>query len=227
MVVVLAISWTMTSWLTNGLPRQFWTKLASGGDERKQPVLLLVPFAGARRQVANGDRDAEVVGNSRFHRRTHTITAAAIGVDQQFACRRITGRTKLLPPAADSLESEGGSIVVDAEIDPPRIGRDVIHAVGYCLTEFGDHEIMRRDRLGLTLRAQLTSAILEVANKLFLLGIDRDRRFADRLERLHLGVDMVELRVAVRMVRPPSRVLLLACKLKPSFFSGRPISVIV
>jgi hypothetical protein len=39
--------------------------------------------------------------------------------------------------------------------------------------------------------------ILEVSDKLFLLGIGRDRGFAGRLERLHFSVDVLELGVAV------------------------------
>ena len=32
------------------------------GDEREEPMLDLVPFAGAWRQMANGDLDAELLG---------------------------------------------------------------------------------------------------------------------------------------------------------------------
>jgi len=57
------------------------------------------------------------------------------------------------------------------------------------------------DRLGLAFGAQLTPSVLEVADQLLLLGGDRDGRLTCGLERLHLGVDVFELRVAIRMVR--------------------------
>jgi hypothetical protein len=56
---------------------------------------------------------------------------------------------------------------------------------------------MHPDRFGLPLRAQLSATILEVPDELLLLRVDRDHRLTDRLERPHLGVDMLELRVAV------------------------------
>ena len=56
---------------------------------------------------------------------------------------------------------------------------------------------MHPDRLGLALRAQLPSTLLEVPDKLFLLRVDRDHRLAGSLEGLHFRVDVLELGVAV------------------------------
>jgi hypothetical protein len=52
------------------------------------------------------------------------------------------------------------------------------------------------DRLGLALGAQLTASVLEIADQFLLLGVDRDGGLACGLERLHLGVDIPELRIA-------------------------------
>ena len=89
--------------------------------------------------------------------------------------------------------------MVDAEIDPAGVGGDVVDAVGRHLAEFGDHEVVHPHRLGLALGTQLTAAILEVADQLLLLGVDRDGRLAGSLERLDLRVDVLELCVAVGM----------------------------
>ena len=54
---------------------------------------------------------------------------------------------------------------------PPRGG-------GHGTAEFLDQEVMHPDRLGFALRTPCAAGILEVADKLFLLGIDRDHRLA-------------------------------------------------
>ncbi len=59
---------------------------------------------------------------------------------------------------------------------------------------------MHPDGLRLAFRAQLTPGVPAVSDQLLLLGVDRDGELAGTLERLHLGVDVFELRVAVRVV---------------------------
>jgi len=95
---------------------------------------------------------------------------------------------------------------LDAEIDPSGVVGDVVDAVRHCLAEFGDSEVVHSNRLGLSLGAQLTTGILEVSDELFLLGVDRDRGFASRLERLHFSVDVLELGVAVGVARAFARL---------------------
>jgi hypothetical protein len=51
------------------------------------------------------------------------------------------------------------------------------------------------------------SSILEVSDKLFLLGVDRDGWLAGNLERRHVGVvDVLELGVAVGLARALARL---------------------
>ena len=61
---------------------------------------------------------------------------------------------------------------------------------------------MHAHRLRLPHRTVFTTAILEIADQLLLLGVDGDRRLARRQRLLHLIVDIAELRIAVGMVRP-------------------------
>ena len=109
----------------------------------------------------------------------------------------IAGGAELMPPAPDALDGEDCRVVIDAEIDPSGIVSDVVDAVWHRLAEFGDDEVMHPDRLGLTLGSQLPAAILEVPDKLLLLGVDRDGRLTGSLEGRHVGVDVLELGVAV------------------------------
>jgi hypothetical protein len=65
---------------------------------------------------------------------------------------------------------------------------------------------MHPHRLGLARRPPLSARVLEVADQLFLLGIDGDDRLPGALSPPHLLVDVPELRVAIRMIRPLARL---------------------
>jgi hypothetical protein len=60
---------------------------------------------------------------------------------------------------------------------------------------------MHPDRLRIALGPQFPTTILEVSNKLFLFGINRYRRLPCRLKRADPRIDVLELRVAVGVVR--------------------------
>jgi hypothetical protein len=51
------------------------------------------------------------------------------------------------------------------------------------------------------LKAIVRAAVPEVADQLLLLRVDGDQRLAGRLRRLHLRVDVLELRVSIGMAR--------------------------
>src|SRR3977135_3053364 len=91
---------------------------------------------------------------------------------------RSAGRAEHVPPAPYARNRKRGGVVADPEVDPSIIGGDVVDAIRCHLAEISDDEVVHPDRLGLSLWTQLTSAILEVANKFFLLGVDRDDRLA-------------------------------------------------
>src|SRR5204863_2624930 len=112
------------------------------------------------------------------------------------------GLAKPVPPAPDALDRKGGRIGIDPDTDPALVGSEVVDAVGRDLALLGQREVMHPHWLGPALRAQLAAGVLEVADQLLLLGINRDGRFARGDRRLHRGVDGGELGVAVGMVRP-------------------------
>src|SRR3954452_10758725 len=174
------------------------------GDEGEQAVLDTIPLAGAGRQVVDGDGDAKLVGEGlelAFPQpQAHTVAAAAVGGDQQTGCIGVASRAEFVPPAADALDREDGSVVGYAEIDPSGVGGDVVDAIGHRLAEFGDGEVVHPDRLRMAFRAKLAAAVLAVANQLLLLRVDRDHRLAGGLERLHRRIAVLELRVAVGML---------------------------
>src|SRR5438132_12036752 len=84
--------------------------------------------AGAGRPVADADRDAKFVGQCLQFAFPEpyaiAVGAAAIGGDQQLCGVGVARRAKVVPPAPDACDGEGGGIVADADVDPSLIGGD-------------------------------------------------------------------------------------------------------
>src|ERR1700730_5492316 len=170
-------------------------------------MLDLVPFAGAGGQMTDRDGNAEFVGQGLQlafpEAYPHAVAAATIGGDQKF-CRVLVPRAPhRLPPAPNGVDCEARRVFVDANTHPPGIVGDVVDAVGRRPTKFGDDEVVHPHRLGLTLRTLLTAAVLEIADQLLLLGIDRDRRLPRGQRLLHLSIDIPRLGIAVGMASSP------------------------
>ena len=66
--------------------------------------------------------------------------------------------------------------------------------------------VVHTDFLGLALRPPFATGVPEIADQLLLLGVDRDRRLARRERFGHPVVDVVELRIAVGIVRSLARL---------------------
>jgi hypothetical protein len=92
--------------------------------------------------------------------------------------------------------------MVHAHADPPEVGADVVDAVGDGLAEFLIDEVIHADLRRMPRGVPLTASILEIAEKVLLLGIDRNDGLAAALQVLHPGVEMLELRVAVWVLAP-------------------------
>jgi hypothetical protein len=141
---------------------------------------------GAGWQVVHGNCDPEFISQHlQFplpQAHAVAIAAATVGIDQKSLGGRIAGCAEHMPPAPNACDRKRSGIVADPEVDPSIIGDDVVDAIRCNLAEFRDDEVMHPDRLGLSLRAQLTAAVLEVANEFLLLGVDRDDRLARSLE---------------------------------------------
>src|SRR5437868_758086 len=170
-------------------------------DETEEAVLDFVPLAGAGRQVADHDVDAELVGQllqfafPQPHPRA--VAAAAIGGDEQTARLGITRPTDGKPPLADGVHRESGRVMVDADTDPPRIGGKVIDPVRHRATQFLDQKIMDPDFFRVTLGAIFAPVVAEIADQFLFLGINGDHRLLFGHRGGHLRVDVAELRIPV------------------------------
>ena len=107
----------------------------------------------------------------------------------------------LVEPAADRSDGELGRIARDPDADPARIGCHVVHAIGHDLAEFLVLEVVHLHAPRIALGSIVRAAVPVVADQLFLLRVDGDDRLARSLRRNHFGIDVLELVVAIRMLR--------------------------
>jgi len=167
-------------------------------------VLDFVPLARPRREVADMDRHAELVGDSLElvlpHVRPIAVAAARIGGDEDLSRLGVALRTDLGPPRLDRGDGEDRRVVVDTDADEAVVGGEVIHTVRDRLADRVGREVVDVDQLGLALRMPLAPRVLEVADQLLLLGVDGDDRHTALDAALGLGVDVLELRVAIRVL---------------------------
>src|SRR5215207_1062492 len=94
----------------------------------------LVPFGGARREVADGDAQARLGGQGRQFGLPCPVAvavgAASIRGDQQPGGLRVVVVASRLPPAADGGDRERGGVVVGADVDPAGVAGEVVDAIG-------------------------------------------------------------------------------------------------
>jgi hypothetical protein len=169
-------------------------------------VLDLVPLRGARREVADRDRQAGLGGQRRQLGLPQPVAvavgAARIGGNQQPVCARMVGRAAGVPPAADRGDGERRGVVVHPDVDPAGIGAQVVDAVGNGQRHVGpggeEAVVLHRNRI--SLRPPFPPGRGQLPELLLLLRIHTDHRRTGGLMRLDLLVDVGELRFAVGML---------------------------
>src|SRR3984893_10907531 len=168
-------------------------------DKGKEAVFDLVPLAGAGRQGADHDVEAEIVSQL-LHLASpqpppRAVAAPAIGGDQQSGGLGIARPTDGAPPLADAIDGERGRVVVNGDTHPTGIGCEVVDPVGHRAAELLDQEVMHTDFLRVALGAIFASVVAKIADQFLFLGVDRDHRLLFGQRRGHLGVDLAELRI--------------------------------
>src|SRR3984893_16226850 len=139
-------------------------------DKGKEAVLDLVPLAGAGRQVADHDVEAEFVSQllQLAFPQTHprAVAAPAIGGDQQSGRLWSARPTDGAPPLADAIDGERGRVVINADTHPTGIGGEVVDPVGHRAAELLDQEVMHTDFLRVALGAIFAPVVAEIADQL-------------------------------------------------------------
>src|SRR5260370_22030631 len=103
------------------------------GNERKEAMLDLVPFAGGRRIMRHGDRKLFFSGQGLQgllpQLVAYAIAASPISGDQEFGCLRIQLFAAALPPPPDTLHRELRRLMIDAHVHEALVVDQVIYAV--------------------------------------------------------------------------------------------------
>ena len=176
------------------------------GDIREQTMLDAVPFAGAGRIVADRDSPSGAIGKALQlpfpPSQSGSVAAPGIGRDQKMRGTPVGRTSHVFPPASDRVHREMGGVVSDAYTDPTLIATQVIDPIRNGLALGGDHEVVHPHPLRVALGTPGPAAILEIADKFLLFGIYRNDRMAFFLSTLYLLVEIVELGVPIRVLRP-------------------------
>ena len=88
--------------------------------------------------------------------------------------------------------------MIGSDADPTGVPPQVVDPIGHI---FLLPEIMRLNRFRAPLRPPLAAAVFVIPHQFLLLGVHRDGRLRELEEFLDLGIDVLELRIAVRMRR--------------------------
>src|ERR1017187_1521751 len=175
------------------------------GDEREQSVFHLVPFAGARWKVTDGNRQTrfirELLQLQFPEPQPGAVTAPAIGSDQQRPRQRIQGPAFATPPSSYGCDRECSRVMVRAHVHESGVARQVVDAIRISAGNIGRRKVVPVYFNRLLCGKPLLAAIIVVSEQFLLLGVHRYYRHPRRQGSLHRGVDMTELRIAVGMIR--------------------------
>jgi len=170
----------------------------------EQSMLYLVPFARARREVTDADREASLIGQAlQFpfpQPGTRTVATTSISGNQQPHRLGVAGMTHLSPPAPNALRRELGGIMIRPYIYPTGTLRQVIDAIGRNASQLGFHEVMDLDGNRLALALPFPPLVRKLAHQFFLLGVHRNDRLAFLLICAHFDLNMAKLSITIRVI---------------------------
>src|SRR5215217_2540895 len=183
-------------------------------DVGEQPVLDLVPLARAGREVTDRDGEAGAIRQALQlplpEPQACPVAPARIRGDQQRTDAAIGGSPHHAPPSPDRVDREAGRVMVDAHAYPPFVTLEIVDTVRNGLAtprgSRGDHKVMHAHALGRLHRPPRPPAILEVADQLFLLRVDGDRRLPTALPPAHRLRDIAKLRIPIGMLPSLTRL---------------------
>ena len=160
----------------------------------------LIPLARAWGQVTDRNRQADLIGHGlERHLPEATapaVAATAIGGHQERLRLRRDVAPSLLPPPAQGRRGTLGGVVINAYTDPPVIGGHIVDPIRNRLAQVRIGEIVRPDLFGCPLRLPFLALVEKIADQCLFLRINGHHRLAPLLERAHLRVDVLELRIA-------------------------------
>lgn len=196
-VLVEARSVRITASLVSGVPRPFRPGPAHRGDARSCSLCSFLATRGTQGSPTPSSRRTSVVplstaghashGSLRHPREARGVWSAETGADP------------LLPPWPDAFHGEGSRLMIHASLDPTGGVSQVVHPEGRGSPMARDGNIRHPHLLGFACGTPCSSRMLAIASPFLLRGIHGDRRIPCGQKRLHLGMEMLERRMAVRL----------------------------
>src|SRR5665213_2590817 len=169
-------------------------------------MLHLVPLAGARRKVADGNLQTRLVRQTLQLQFPETqavsIASAAVGGDEQAAGPRIQSPAFLTPPPSDGGHRKGGRVMVCSHGDKAGVPPQIVDAVWIGPRHGWAGKIVAGDPFGALLLAPLAAFVLVVSDQFLFFGVHGNHGPSLLQRQAHLLVDMPELGVAIRMILP-------------------------
>src|SRR5450631_13377 len=192
-------------------------------------MLDFVPLRRSRREMADADRQPDLVGELLQLDLPQTSTAgvapAAVGSDRQRAGVRVALAPEVLPPRTDRADRERARVVADPDRHHAFVRVNVVDAVRDRVPEILVLEVVAANLDRPPARLPLPPDRLEITDQLALLGIDRDRGLTHRKRAANGLIEMPKLRVTIGLIGPlPSLDVRVQPKPQPSQqLPGRPI----
>ena len=166
-------------------------------DEREQPVFHFVPFARARRKMADPNRQPRSVGQLLQLKLPQpqpiSVAPAAVGGDQQLPGPGVQASALRSPPPLDRGHREGARVMVGSHIHKPAVASQIVDAVGIRARHRRTGKIMALDVLRRLLRKPLAALVLEIPDQFLLLRVDGNDRLGPAQGRRDLFIDVSEL----------------------------------
>ena len=129
-----------------------------------------------------------------------SIASTAICGDEQILGMGVCMTTNNLPPATDCLYCKRSRIMIRTYAYPTRVGSDVVNTIWIGAARFFD-KIMNLNFYRFPFWSPGLSIVFETANQLLFFGVDRNYRIGINQPLSNLGINMLKLRIAVRMAR--------------------------
>ena len=132
-------------------------------------MLDLVPLTRARRDMANCDRQTQLVHKTLQAKlpksTTAAVAAASVGRNQKFLHIWVDSRAHAVPPTTDRFDRELRGIAVYAHVYPPFVLRDIIYAVRNSNPKVFVLKVVRAHRLGRPLGTPLAAGVLKIPDQ--------------------------------------------------------------
>src|SRR5262245_34415698 len=166
-------------------------------------MLNFIPFARAWRKVTNPDGNAQVAGQilqSYFPPTAPApIASTTLGSHQPFWRGSIAGAAPLSPPTADRFCRKARCLVIYSNAYPALVFRPIEDAVGNRFAALLIHQVGNSNLHRVAFWLPFPSAVLEVPDEFFLLGVDRNHRLTALLKGTPQGMDIFERFISIRM----------------------------